>query len=243
MAQKNSFLKKGFENIGDYSNSSSMTITGTSVKTIFLIIITIISSALTWNLLVVGNDYWATRLVMIGAIASLVLALVTTFAPRVSPITSILYAITEGLVVGSISYVADMWYPGVVLPAIMLTMAAGMSVAMIYRSLGGVSMKLRRIIIIATAAIGIVYLITFILSLFGVFVPYIHSGGPIGIGVSLLLVFVASSNLLLDFDFIKNASNYGAPKYMEWYGAFSTLVTLIWMYLEILRLLQKIRDN
>ncbi len=243
MAQKNGFLKKGFENIGDYSNSSAMTIVGTSVKTIFLVIITIISSALTWNLLVVGNDYWATNLVIIGALASVILALVTTFVPRIALITSILYAITEGLVVGSISYVADMWYPGVVLPAIMLTMATAISVAMIYRSLGGVSMKLRRIIIVATAAVGIVYLITFILSLFGVFVPYIHSGGPIGIGVSLLLVFVASSNLLLDFDFIKNASNHGAPKYMEWYGAFSTLVTLIWMYLEILRLLQKIRDN
>lgn len=242
MSQNKGFLKKGFNNVGSYS-TTTMTVAGTSVKTIFLIIITMLSSVYTWNLLSYGNDYWASKLIMIGAIGSLVLALVTSFAPKISPITSIFYAVFEGLTVGSVSYFADMWYPGIVLPALMLTMATALAVAMIYKSLGGVSTKFRRIIMVATMALALVYLVTFVLSLFGVYIPYIHSGGPIGIGVSLLVVFIAASNLLLDFDFINNSSRYGAPKYMEWYGAFATLVTLVWMYLEILELLQKIRED
>ncbi|MEG0307658.1 MAG: Bax inhibitor-1/YccA family protein [Clostridium sp.] len=243
MEEGNVFLRGGFERARATRTSKTMTIGGTSVKTVFLLIILMISSSYTWSLLSNGNAALASRLAFIGVIGSLVLALTTCFVPKIASITSILYAVFEGLAIGSVSYYADSWYPGVVLPAIMLTIATALAVMMIYKAMGGVSDRFRRIITVAVMGIGISYLLTFILSIFGIRMSFMHSSGPLGIGISLVVVFIAASSLLLDYDFVYNASRYGAPKYMEWYGAFSILVTLVWMYLEILRLLEKIRGN
>ncbi|WP_346938584.1 Bax inhibitor-1/YccA family protein [uncultured Clostridium sp.] len=239
MGDGNIFLEKGFKRVKSSRASQAMTVAGTSIKTILLLLVLSISAGYTWNLLVTGKGYIANKLIIIGA---LIVAILTCLSPQISRITSFIYAIFEGLALGSISYFAERWYPGIVLSAIMLTIATALAVMMIYKSIGGISGRFRRIITISIIGIGLSYILTFVLSLFDIGIPFIHSNGPLGILISLIVVFIAASSLLLDYDFVYNASRYGAPKYMEWYGAFSILVTLVWMYIEILELLEKIKD-
>ncbi len=242
MGDGNIFLEKGFKRAKSSRASQAMTVAGTSIKTILLLLVLAISAGYTWNLLVTGKGYTANKLIIIGIIGALIVAILTCLSPQISRITSFIYAIFEGLALGSISYFAERWYPGIVLSAIMLTIATALAVMMIYKSIDGVSGRFRRIITISIIGIGLSYILTFVLSLFGIGIPFIHSNGPLGILTSLIVVFVAASSLLLDYDFVYNVSRYGAPKYMEWYGAFSILVTLVWMYIEILELLEKIKD-
>ena len=136
-----------------------------------------------------------------------------------------------------------MFYEGIVLQAVALTMGTALVMLVLYQSnIIPVTDKLRMGIVAATGGIALLYLLTWVLSAFGWAVPLIHQNGLIGIGFSLLVVGVAAFNLLLDFDFIERASNQGAPKYMEWFGAFGLIVTLVWLYIEFLRLLSKLRD-
>ncbi len=173
-----------------------------------------------------------------GAIGGLIVVLIASFRPKLSPSLSPAYALLEGLFVGSVSVIYAGAYAGIVFQAICLTIGVLFLMLFIYKSgIIKVTNKFRTGVIMATGAIFLVYLMTWILSFFGIHLPFIHQGGTFGIIISLVIVGVASLNLLLDFDNIDRGAQYGAPKYMEWFSAMGLLITLVWLYLEILRLL------
>jgi len=235
--------KKTFESIGYTSkNESLMTLQGTVNKTGFLLTFLILAAAYTWNLYFeTGNPSAVMPWLIGGGIGGFIVALITTFKKTLSPVTAPIYAVLEGLFLGSLSALFESRFPGIVVQAVGLTFGTLFALLMAYRSgLIKATENFKLGVTAATGGICLLYLISFILSLFGTGIPYIHQSGIIGIGFSLFVVVIAALNLVLDFDFIENASENGAPKYMEWYGAFGLLVTLIWLYIEILRLLSKL---
>jgi uncharacterized YccA/Bax inhibitor family protein len=177
-------------------------------------------------------------------IAGFGIAIVTIFKPKIARITAPLYSVAEGLLLGAISAIFEAQFPGIVVQAVLLTFGVFIMMLVLFAT-GTVKVtnRLRTGIIAATGAIALVYLLSIVVSLFGGNVPIINDASPIGIGFSLLVVGVASMNLLLDFDFIQKAVDYKAPRYMEWFGAFALMLTLVWLYLEILRLLAKLRSR
>ncbi|MDG1475035.1 MAG: Bax inhibitor-1/YccA family protein, partial [Porticoccaceae bacterium] len=200
----------------------------------------------TWNLFFEsGNPSSVMPLAIGGAIAGFILALVTMFKKHLSSITAPLYAIAEGLFLGAISGVFEMMYPGIVVQAVGLTLGTLASLLFLYKT--GIikpTENFRLMITSATMGIGLLYLVSMLMNMFGSGgIGFIHSNGLFGIGFSLFVVAIAALNLVLDFDFIEQGSEMGAPKYMEWFGAFSLMVTLIWLYLEMLRLLAKLRSR
>lgn len=232
-----------------------MTLGDTVFKSLTLIGICIVCATITWGLTTKGGVFdpaVAMPWVLGGGIGGFILALITIFKPKASPVTAPLYAAAEGLFLGAISamYEASFGsangqagpFSGIVVQAIALTMAVTLVMLTLYGTrVIKVTDKLRAGIIAATGAVFLVYLASFVLSFFGIAIPYLHSSGPIGIGISLVIVGIAAFNLLLDFDLIEKGVQTGAPKYMEWYAGFALLVTLVWLYLEILRLLSKLR--
>lgn len=179
-------------------------------------------------------------MMMIGVIGGLVFAIITAFFPKAAPVTGPIYAALEGFFIGGISAFAEGAYSGIVIQAVSLTFAVMAALLFLYATrIIKVTRNFRLMVVSATFGILIVYLINFIMNFFGASVPYLHSSGPVGIGISLFIVAIAALNLVLDFDFIEQGVNRGAPKHMEWYGAFGLIVTLVWLYIEILRLLQK----
>ena len=172
------------------------------------------------------------------------IAMVTVFRPQFARITAPLYAAAEGLVLGAISAIFEVRYDGIVLQAVLLTGGVFVMMLALYtKRIVKVDDRMRKGIIAATGAVLIVYLVSMVLRLFGSGVPMIHEAGPVGIVFSLVVVGIASANLLLDFDLIEKGVQQGAPKWMEWYAAFGLLVTLVWLYLELLRLLSKLRSR
>lgn len=177
-------------------------------------------------------------------LVALGVAILTIFKPRVSPYTAPAYAALEGLVLGAISALYEIRYEGIVLQAVMLTGGVfAVMLALYSKRIIKVDDRLRKGIIAATGAVMIVYLVSMVMRLFGAEIPFIHEASPIGILFSLVVVGIASANLLLDFDLIEKGVENGAPKWMEWYAAFGLLVTLVWLYLELLRLLSKLRSR
>jgi uncharacterized YccA/Bax inhibitor family protein len=159
-------------------------------------------------------------------------------------VTGPIYALLEGLFLGGISAIFEARYPGIVIQAVSLTFGTLLVLLVAYTSrVIRPSENFKLGIVAATGGIALIYMASFVLGLFGVSMPYIHDNGLIGIGFSLFVVVIAALNLVLDFDFIENGASQGAPKYMEWYGAFGLMVTLIWLYIEILRLLAKLRSR
>jgi uncharacterized YccA/Bax inhibitor family protein len=230
-----------------YASASSgrMTINGTVHKTGVLLVILLIPATWIW-----GQVYGAWQspaagpLMMGGLIGGLVFALVTIFKKEWSPVTAPLYAACEGLVLGGISALMEMRFPGIVIQAVALTAGTLLCLLLAYRSgLIRATENFKLGIVAATGAIAMIYLTSFILGFFGVRIPFIHENGLIGIGFSLVVVVIAALNLVLDFDFIEQGAEHGAPRYMEWYAAFGLMVTLVWLYLEILRLLAKLSSR
>jgi uncharacterized YccA/Bax inhibitor family protein len=178
----------------------------------------------------------------VAVIAALGMALWTAFNPRVARFTALGYAALEGLVVGVFSHAYEIEFDGIVLQAVGCTIGVFALMLGLYRS-GTLraTPAFRKGVIAATGAIMLVYIFDLVLRLFGADVPFIHDAGPVGILISVAIVAVAAMNLILDFDFIENATRRGAPAYMEWYAAFGLLVTLVWLYLELLRLISKLR--
>jgi len=173
-----------------------------------------------------------------------VIGIVTVVRPQVAPFTAPAYAAVEGLVVGAISRIYEFEFDGIVLQAVGLTIGVFAVLLALYASrLIKVTENFRLGVIAATGAIFLVYMVNLVLRFFGAEVPYIHDTGPIGIAISLVIVTVAALNLVLDFDFIEQGVNDRAPRSMRWYAAFGLLVTLVWLYLELLRLLGKLRSN
>lgn len=180
---------------------------------------------------------------MIGLIGGLVVAFITIFRPRFAPVTAPLYALLEGFLVGFLTTIYDYFYPGIALPAIGLTFGVlAMMLAVYMSGLIKVTQRFRMGMMMAIGSIFLLYMVSFIGSFFGFNVPFVHEGGPFGIAFSLVVVAVASLSLLLDFDMIEKGAAARAPKYIEWYCAFALMVTLVWLYIEILRLLGKMRQ-
>jgi uncharacterized YccA/Bax inhibitor family protein len=232
------------------SAADSMTVQGTVNKTALSLIILIATAAYTWNLGAPGpmdtpgNPAAVAPWMMVGVIGGFILAMATVFKKEWSPVTAPAYAALEGLALGGISVLFESRYPGIVSQAVFLTFGTLGALLMAYRSgMIKVTDNLRLGIVAATGGIALVYLVGFIMSFFGTGIPMIHGSGTIGIAFSFIVVGVAAMNLVLDFDFIEHASERGAPKYMEWYGAFGLMVTLVWLYMEILRLLSKLQDR
>ena len=224
------------------ASSNAMTINGTVNKTAILLGLLFISAGYTWHMTVSGGN--APGLIIGGAIGGFVLALITCVKKSWAPVTAPLYVLAEGLFLGAISALFDARYQGIVLDAITLTFGTLFSLLIAYRAgIIRATENFKLGVFAATGGIALLYLVTFILSFFGKTIPYLHDSGTIGIGFSIFVVVVAAMNLVLDFDFIEQGAGHGAPKYMEWYAAFGLMVTLIWLYIEILRLLAKLRDR
>ena len=170
--------------------------------------------------------------------------MITIFRKHWSPVTAPIYCILEGFVLGGISSIFEAQYPGIVIQAVALTFGTLICLLLAYKS--GVIKATENFklgVVAATGGSALIYIMTIVLGFFGIHMPYIHDSGPIGIGFSVFVVIIAALNLVLDFDFIESGAASGAPKFMEWYAAFGLIVTLIWLYLEILRLLAKIRSR
>lgn len=220
-----------------------MTIQGTVNRTFILLMLLLATFVYSWNQFLTSPDS-VLPLILVGGIGGFVVALVTIFVPKISPFTAPVYALLEGLFLGAISAQYEAQYGGIVFQAVLLTIGVLLSLLLVYKSgLIKVTHNFRLGVVAATGAIFIVYLISFIGSFFGFEIPHLHEATPLGIAISVVIVIIAALNLVLDFDFIENAAKRQVPKYFEWYGAFGLLVTLVWLYLEILRLLSKIRSK
>ena len=219
-----------------------MTLQGTAGKTLLLVLLAMFSAAFTWNEYKSGNTGIVTPALLVGGIGGFIVAMVTVFKPRLAPFTSPFYAVLEGLFLGAISARYDVSWPGLPIQAIGLTFMVFLAMLVVYRTgIIKVTEKFRFGVVAATGGIMLFYLLSIVLSLFGVRIPMVHDSGMIGIGFSLIVVGVAALNLALDFDFIERGVAAQAPRHMEWYAAFGLLVTLIWLYLEIRRLMSKLQ--
>ncbi len=222
----------------------SMTIGGTALKTAILLLFVVASGWWGWNQVdPAGGTYDIPSWWWIVMLAAVGLAIVTAFKPQLAIVTGPLYAVAMGVSIGAISHIYDAAWDGIVLQAVMATMAVFfvMLVLFVTRTIR-VTDRVRSVIIGATLGIALFYLASFVLSLFDVGIPLIWDSGTIGIGFSILIVGIAAFNLLLDFDLIERAVAARAPRSYEWYGAFGLMVTIVWLYIEILRLLAKLRD-
>jgi uncharacterized YccA/Bax inhibitor family protein len=220
-----------------------MTVQGTVNKTALLLVLAFAAAAASW---VVGTAGGAGigRWALGAALAGLVVAIATIFRPQWSPVTGPVYALVEGAFLGLVSMVFEASYPGIATQAVALTFGVLGAMLLIYRTgLVKVTQRFRTGVAAATLAIFATYLVALVLGLFGVRVPLLNDASPLGILISLAIVVVAALNLVLDFDLIERGARAGAPRYMEWYAAFGVLVTLVWLYLELLRLLAKLRER
>jgi uncharacterized YccA/Bax inhibitor family protein len=226
------------------TESSVMTINGTVSKIFLMALLVVLGAAYTWNLMVQGNMTAVSTYMITGGIGGFILAMITIFKKTWSPFTAPIYSVFQGLLLGGISAMMNQQFPGIVIQAVALTFGTLFALLFAYRSgLIKVTENFKLGVVAATGGIFIAYLLSFILGLFGINIGFMHSNGPVGIIISLVIIVVAALNLVLDFDFIENGAAAGAPKYMEWYGAFGLIVTLIWLYLEFLRLLSKLSSR
>lgn len=220
-----------------------MTLQGSVLKTAILMLILLGTGVFTWNQAAAQSSL-AQGLMIGGLIGGLIMAMITIFRPQASPFTAPLYAACEGLAMGGISAAYESLYHGIVVQAIALTLGVlAIMLALYGTGIVRATEKFKIGVIAATGAIALLYIVSMVLSLFHVQVPFIYGNGLIGIGFSVVVVVIAALNLVIDFDFIDQGVQRQAPRYMEWYGGFSLLVTLVWMYLEILRLLAKLQDR
>jgi uncharacterized YccA/Bax inhibitor family protein len=223
----------------------TMSIQGTVNKTLLLLLLVVLTAAWTWNVFFkTGNPVAVAPMLMVGVIGGLIVGLVTIFKPSWALVTAPIYALLEGLVIGGVSSFAEAQFPGIVVQAVGLTFGTCFVLLLAYKSgLIRATERFKLGVVAATGGILLVYLISFILGLFRIGVPFIYGSSLLGIGFSIFVCIIAALNLVLDFDMIESSSVQGAPRYMEWYGAFALMVTLIWLYLEIIRLLTKLRSR
>jgi uncharacterized YccA/Bax inhibitor family protein len=236
------FKPNTFENSRAILGQEVMTLQGTINKTGILLVLAIGAAAWTWNMARSESPEAVLPWMMGGVIGGFILAMVTVFKKQWSPVTAPLYALLEGLALGGISSFLEAAYPGIAIQAVGLTFATLFAMLFLYTS--GVLRATRKFVMgvmAATGAIFLVYMVSFVMGFFGRSVPLLNDSGPWGIAISGFIVVVAALNLILNFDFIERGAQAGAAKYMEWYGAFGLMVTLVWLYLEILRLLEKTR--
>jgi uncharacterized YccA/Bax inhibitor family protein len=227
-------------------DDAAMSLNGTVNKTAFLLVLTLVGAMFTWSrFFASGGTADLMPYVLAGAIGGLVVAIVTIFKKEWSPVTAPLYAVLEGLFIGAVSAMFELRFPGIVMQAAGLTFGTLGALLLAYRSgLIRATENFKLGVVAATGGIALLYLVNIGMRLFGFEgMGFIHESSWIGIAFSGFVVVIAALNLVLDFDFIEQGVEHGAPKYMEWYAAFGLLVTLIWLYLEILRLLAKLQSR
>ena len=205
----------------------------------------IAGAAYNWQLFQELKQSTMTILMMVGAIGGFVIALGITFKPNWAAYLAPAYGLLQGLFIGGISAIMnkvfEAKYPGLVMQAVGLTFGVALAMFLLYNfRIIKATEKFKSVIIASTLGIGIFYLITMVLNMFGVNVSFMHDSSLLSIGISLFVVAIASMNLILDFDMIEQGAERGAPKFMEWYGAFGLLVTIVWLYIEMLKLLSKL---
>ena len=206
------------------------------------------AAVFTWNIFYEQGPDAVTPWLWGSMIVGFIIALVIIFKKTWAPYLALGYALCEGLFLGAVSavynYAFAETYPSIIMHAVLLTMGTAMAMYVLYQT--GViraTNTFKKVVLIATSGIAIFYLISIVMRMFGSQMPYLHDSSPIGIGISLVIVVVAALNLILDFDMIDQGAEQGAPKYFEWYSAFGLVVTLVWLYLEILRLLSKLSSR
>jgi uncharacterized YccA/Bax inhibitor family protein len=239
METSNPLLKRESAFSRAWDAAEPMTLQGTVNKTGILLLLCIGSATFAWT-----HPELRMWLLLVGLLGGLIACLVGTFNPAASPVAAPLYAVLEGLALGSISQVIETRYPHIVLNAMLLTFGVLGVMLMLYTTRTiRVTDRLVKGVLAATAAVALVYFVDILLGFFGVRVPFLHDSGPIGIGISLLIVGIAAFNLLMDFAIIESSVDRGLPRYMEWYCGMALLVTLVWLYFELLRLLAKLRGR
>jgi len=239
METSNPLLKRDSALSTAWAGSQPMSLQGVINKTGILLLLCIGSSAFGWT-----HPELRGPLLLVGLLGGLVACLVGTFKPATSPIAAPIYALLEGLALGCISQVIERRYPGIVLNAMLLTFGVLAIMLVLYTTRTiVVTDRLVKGVLIATGAVMLVYLVDMIMNMFGARVPLIHESGWLGIGISLVIVGIAAFNLLVDFAVIEDGVRRGSPRFMEWYCGMALLVTLVWLYLELLRLLSKLRGR
>jgi len=231
--------KNTFKNFTDTSISNQMTIDGTVNKTMLSLIVLFISAYYSWN-------SFSQSFIIVGSIGGFITALITIFKKHLAMYTVPIYAVFKGLMLGSLSFIFESSYPGIVNQAIFLTFGIMGALLFAYKTkIINPTENFKLGIFAATGGIAIIYIINFIMSFWGggISVMSPNNSSMFSIGFSFFVVIIASLNLVLDFDFIEEASEARVPKYMEWYAAFGLLITLIWLYIEILRLLAKLQNR
>jgi len=230
---------KSFD-VNETITGKKMTIDGTVNRSIIALTILSISAYYSYTLELIP-------LMMIGFIAGFILAIITMIKKTLSPVTVPLYCVAQGCALGGISFLFNQMYDGIVIQAISLTLAIFLSLLFAYKSkMIKVTENFKLGMTAATGGIFLIYILSFFMRMFGLSglpILDINNGSIVSIGFSLFVVFIASLTLVMDFDFIEQAAENGAPKYMEWYGAFGLIVSLVWLYMEILRLLAKLRSR
>lgn len=236
------FKTKAFTQPGAIAGDR-MTVSGVIGKSVIMLVLLTLTAGWVWSrFLTVGSAGAVEPYVLGGVVGGLVFALATAFKPNWSPVTAPLYAICEGLALGGISALFELRYPGIVVQAVGLTLATAFGMLILYRTgIIKVTDRFKRMLFAATTGIMLFYLVTWVISMFGVDTTVLFGHSSLSIGISLVIVAIAAFNLVLDFDIIARQSAIGAPRYMEWYGAFALMVTLVWLYMEILRLLGNTR--
>jgi uncharacterized YccA/Bax inhibitor family protein len=235
----NTILEKAAKRIGEQTTENAATYYGTTTKCLYMLALVFIAACASWITGYASKPMTA----IVGAIGGFIVALIISFFPSTAPLLAPLYALLEGMALSSISAMYEYQYPGLVMNAVLLTFSVALTSAFLYcKRIVTVSERFRTIVITATLGILITYLIDILLMFFaGTRLNFIHDSGPLGIAVSLVIVFIASLNLFVDYDNIARTVENKLPKYAEWYCAFGVTVTLVWLYLEILRLLSKFR--
>lgn len=222
-----------------------MTSSGAMLKTLILALFVALTFGYTWSLIGAGFTDKASMLLTVGAVGGFIMAMIICFAPKNNylAVTTPVYAMLEGLFLGSISAMFNEAYPGIVFQAALGTILTIFGMFILYSTkIIRATEKFTKVIIISTFAVAGIYIIQWIMSFFHVSIPGIFTNSPIGIAFSVVVVAIAALNLIIDFDFIERFSGQ-APKYMEWYGGFALMVTIVWLYLEILKLLAKINSR
>jgi uncharacterized YccA/Bax inhibitor family protein len=221
-----------------------MTLKGTIDKSFLMLIVLMAAALYPWSQMANGDLQSVSGTLAIGAIGGFVLGLIISFKGNLAPYLALPYAALEGLAVGGLSAILEQRYRGIAIQAVGLTFGVLAVLLIAYRArLIRVTDQFRAMVIGATGGIALLYLATMVLGFFHISVPVLYAATPLGIGVSLVIVAVAALNLVLDFDYIERGVAGGAPKFMEWYCAFSLMVTLVWLYIEMLRLLSKVRSR
>ncbi len=229
---------------GAASRSETMTVAGTATRAAILLAVAAFSAGVVWTKVATGRPDLITPVMLVGGIGGFILAMVTIFRPQSAPWSAPVYASLEGAFLGAVSALYGLRYPGLPQQAVMLTFAVAAVVFVLYRM--GVlraTQGFRRMIIGATAGIMVFYLISMVMSFFGSSVSYFSSTSPLSIGINVVIAGVAALNLVLDFDRIEEGVRARAPKQMEWFAAFGLMITLVWLYLELLRLLSRLQGR